>query len=216
MEWTGSPSMAASRFPTPHGSSTPAGAPSTRRCATPTASSPGSWRASARSTCPRIPKPAEIAKWEHAKAGLQAAIGERRATIAVLKAERKAVGRHIGIGDLPPEDRFQALHGERKHFVDTLKMIACRAETAMASLARESMRREDDARSLMRQIYGSAADLVPDPEAGTLTVRLHRLTAQVHDEVVARLCGELTATETVFPGTELRLVFPFVGSSQFL
>ena len=29
---------------------------------------------------------------------------------------------------------------------------------------------------------------------------------RVHDEVVASLCEELTATETVFPGTDLRLI----------
>ena len=159
------------------------------------------------------PKPAEIAKWEFAKAALQAAIEERSTIIATLKAERKAVGKHIEIGNLPPEDRFLALYSERKHFVDTIKMIAYRAETAMASLACEHMKRKDDARSLMRQLYGCAADLEPDSEAGTLTVRLHRLTAQGHDAVVVQICEELTATETIFPGTELRLIFQFVGSS---
>jgi hypothetical protein len=44
-------------------------------------------------------------------------------------------------------------------------------------------------------------------------VRLHHLTARVHDEVIAKLCQELTATETVFPGTDLRLIFQLLGSS---
>jgi len=162
---------------------------------------------------PEDPKPADIAKWEYAKAALQAAIQERDTFIEALKAQRKAVGKHIEIGNLPPEDRFLALSSERKHFVDTIKMISYRAETAMVSLAREHMKREDDARSLMRQLYTSAADLEPNSEDGTLTVRLHRLTAQVHDAVIIHLCEELTATETIFPGTELRLIFQFVGSS---
>ena len=77
----------------------------------------------------------------------------------------------------------------------------------MAGLAREHMTRHDDARSLMRQLYETSIDLVPDPQSKTLTVRLHHLTARVHDEVIAHLCEELTATETVFPGTNLRLIF---------
>ena len=83
----------------------------------------------------------------------------------------------------------------------------------MAGLAREHMTRHDDARSLMRQLYETSIDLVPDPQSKTLTVRLHHLTARVHDEVIASLCEELTATETVFPGTDLRLIFQLLGSS---
>jgi hypothetical protein len=83
----------------------------------------------------------------------------------------------------------------------------------MAGLAREHMARHDDARSLMRQLHESSIDIVPDPHSKTLTVRLHHLTARVHDEVIAQLCEELTETETVFPGTDLRLIFQLVGSS---
>jgi len=45
-------------------------------------------------------------------------------------------------------DRFQQLRAEKKHFLDTIKLIAYRAETALAQLAREKMHRLDDARSL--------------------------------------------------------------------
>ena len=162
---------------------------------------------------PSNPNSADIEKWEHQKATLQQTIQERRGTIATLKDERKAAGKHIEMKDLPPEDHFRALHSEKKHFVDTIKLIAYRAETAMAALAREHLARPQDARSLMRQLFESAVDLLPDRQARTLTVRLHRLSAQVHDDVIARLCDELTATETDFPGTDLRLIFEFVASS---
>ena len=45
------------------------------------------------------------------------------------------------------------------------------------------------------------------------TVRLHPLTTKAHDEVVRHLCEELTSTETVFPGTDLRLIYEISGSS---
>ncbi len=86
-------------------------------------------------------------------------------------------------------------------------MIAYRAETSMASILREKLARGDDARALLRQIYDTEVDLLPDEQAKTLTVSLHHLTQAAHDEVVRHLCDELNATETTFPGTDLRLVY---------
>jgi len=86
-------------------------------------------------------------------------------------------------------------------------MIAYRAETGMATTVREELKRADDARALLRQIYQTEVDLIPDPEAKTLMVCLHHLTQAAHDAAVHHLCHELTATETIFPGTDLRLVY---------
>jgi hypothetical protein len=55
----------------------------------------------------------------------------------------------------------------------------------------------------------------PEVENKTLTVRLHQLGSAAHDQVLDHLCAELTATETVYPGTELRLVFQPVRANQF-
>jgi hypothetical protein len=74
------------------------------------------------------------------------------------------------------------------------------------------MHRLDDARSLIRQLFRTEVDLIPDQQSKTLTVRLHPLTAQVHDQVVRHLCDELTSTETVFPSTDLRLIYEIAGS----
>jgi len=60
---------------------------------------------------------------------------------------------------------------------------------------------------LIRQIYECEVDLLPDLQAKTLTVRLHHLAQHLHDEAVRHLCAELTETETVFPGTDLRLIY---------
>ena len=73
--------------------------------------------------------------------------------------------------------------------------------------------REDDARALVRQVLTNTVDLRPNLEEKTLTVRLHRLTAEGHDSVMVHLCEELTATETVYPGTDLRLIFEPIGAT---
>ena len=129
-----------------------------------------------------------------------------------LKKQRKETPHHIPVQDLPESERFTRLRTERKHFTDTIKMIAYRAETSMAVTVREKLARADDARALLRQIYDTEVDLLPDPQAKTLTVCLHHLTQAAHDEAAHHLCEELNATETVFPGTDLRLVYK-IGSS---
>ena len=90
-------------------------------------------------------------------------------------------------------------------------MVAYRAETAMVQIAREKVRREDDARSLLRAIYNTEADLLPDENTGTLTVRVHHQANRCGDEVIRHLCRELNQTETIFPGTNLRLVYELVS-----
>jgi hypothetical protein len=156
------------------------------------------------------PQPTET--YEREKGQLQQAVEERRHQIEQLKVQRKGVAKHIEIKDLPEKDRFHRLRSEKKHFIDTIKLIAYRAETALAQLAREKLKRLDDARSLIRQLFRTEVDLIPDRQNKTLTVRLHPMSTQAHDDVVRHLCGELTATETVFPGTDLRLIYEISGS----
>jgi len=92
-------------------------------------------------------------------------------------------------------------------------MVAYRAETAMVHVLRDVLSRHDDVRSLLRAIYCNEADLLPDYQAGTLTVRLHHLATRSSDDAIRHLCSELTATETIFPETNLRLIYE-LGSEQ--
>ena len=157
--------------------------------------------------------PAAAARYEQHKGQLLEQIQQQEKKLAQLKRERKEQPQHISLKDLPEQDRFTQLRTTKKHFVDTIKLIAYRAETALMHLVREKLLREDDARSLVRQVFESAVDLCPQPEQQTLTVRLHRLSSGAHDGVLEHLCAELTATETVFPGTNLRLIFEPLGAS---
>ena len=150
---------------------------------------------------------AAVRHYEQHQGERQERIEQLQPALDQLKQRRKQAPRQIPVQDLPEPDRFTRLRTERKYFLDTIKMIAYRAETSMASTVREKLKRSDDARSLLRQIYSTEVDLIPDLEAKTLTVRLHHLTQAAHDTAVRYLCEELTATETIFPGTNLRLVY---------
>jgi predicted RNA binding protein YcfA (HicA-like mRNA interferase family) len=74
--------------------------------------------------------------------------------------------------------------------------------------AREKIKRLDDARSLVRQLFRTEINLFHK----TLTVRLHPTSIRAHDEIVRHICQELISTETVFPGTDLCLICEISGS----
>jgi Transposase protein len=153
-------------------------------------------------------EPKKVAAFEQKKAQLQEQIEGLTKELDELKNQRKAVKHHITIAELPEEERFKQLSTQSKHLIDTIKMVAYRGETAMAQMAREKMRREDDARSLLRALYSTEADLLPDE---TLTVRVHHQANRCTDEVIRHLCTELNQTETIFPGTNLRLIYELVS-----
>jgi hypothetical protein len=124
----------------------------------------------------------------------------------------RASGLHITVAELSAEDRFCQLRTQSKHLIDTIKMVAYRAETAMANSLRESLGHPDEARRLLQALYATEVDLLPDSATRTLTVRLHHLANASSDAAIEKLCEELNATETIFPRTNLRLVFK-LGSS---
>ena len=157
-------------------------------------------------------EPAEVEAYERKKAALQAEVGALARQVAHSKAQRRATEHYIDVEDLPDKDQFRPLQPHSKHFVDTIKMIAYRAETAMAHLVSEAHSKHDEARSLLRAIYRTDVDLLPDEQQGTLTVRLHHLATHCADHVLQHLCDDLNATETRFPGTNLRLVYKLVSS----
>ena len=150
---------------------------------------------------------AEMESFVQKKAALHERIEALKGEVNTLKTDRKATPRHIAIKELTEEERFRQLSTRSKHFVDTIKIIAYRAETAMANALREVLARTDDARSLLRALYTSTADLLPDYSQKTLTIRLHHMTTQSADAAIRKLCDELNATQTIFPRTELRMIF---------
>ena len=154
----------------------------------------------------------EVARYMVVQAQQQEKIEQLQRDLDQIRKNRKETPHHIPVRDLPEKDRFTRLLPERKHFIDTIKMLAYRAETSLVSIVREKLGRADDARALLVQLFNTEIDLVPDLQANTLTVKLHHLTQAAHDEVARYLCQQLNETETVFPDTQLRILFQ-VGST---
>jgi len=159
--------------------------------------------------------PTAAARHETRQGETLATIQQQQSALDDLKARRKATPHHIELKDLPPEQRVNQLRAGRKHFIDTIKLIAYRSETALVYLARETLRRADDARSFVRGLMQTTINLRPDPAAGELRIELHGQANPIHDTVVAHLCEELNATETHYPGTPLLLKYIPLRSSTF-
>ena len=145
------------------------------------------------------------------KGELREVIGGLEREVAELKERKGATEHKIELGKLSEEERFRLIAPGHKGLLDTIKMIAYRAETAMALLAREELARKDDARALLREIYQTGADLWVDEVQGTLTVSLHHLSNALSDQAARRLAEQLNQTETHYPGTNLRLCFKLVS-----
>jgi len=88
-------------------------------------------------------------------------------------------------------------------------------ETSRVKLARETLRRHDDARSFVRGLFSTSVNLRPDPAGGELRVEIHGQTNPIHDQTVQAICDELNTTETLYPGTDLRLVYRPIRSPLF-
>ena len=161
-------------------------------------------------------EPARIKTWENKKVAIQEVIVGLEQELGVLKQSREKVPTHLAVKDLPEEQRFKRLAVQSKHFIDTIKMIAYRAESAMVHVVRDEMSRHDDGRSLLRGIYRTEADLVPDHQAGILRVRLHHQANRAADAALVHLCQTLTDTETIFPGTKLRMIYELISAPALL
>ena len=92
--------------------------------------------------------------------------------------------------------------------MNIIKMICYRAETMFANVLQEYLLRgAEEKRMLVKQIINTAADLLPDYENKKLVIVLHSLSAPRYNDAVEKIIPLLNDTQTVFPGTNLALVF---------
>jgi hypothetical protein len=162
---------------------------------------------------PAQPSPEQLQTFEVNGGELRQKIQNQQQRLEESMKERNKTPRKLMLKELSEAERFQQLCPESKHFIDTIKMIAYRAESALAGEIRENLARKDDARALLRRLFVTPVNLRPDPQARTLTVEIHRMGSQLQDAAVDHLCKFLTDSETIFPTTNLRLIYRQVVST---
>jgi hypothetical protein len=155
----------------------------------------------------------EIRKWEQQKAKLQEEIEGLEHDWSGLKEQIKSTPHHLAWDDLPQEEKFERLAPSRKRLTDTVKLVAYRAETALAAIVREELSHMDEARALTRDLFRSDADLRPDEAAGVLEVRVHTFANPRSNRAIQHLLDHLNAAEFSYPGTNLRLSYTLAAPS---
>ncbi len=134
-------------------------------------------------------------------------VSKFQSEIEALKSDRKAIQSHIDYKDLPPGEQFKSISTPKKYLIDTVKMIAYRAETALANSMTPHLAKPEVARSFIRQVLTTDADLLPDYENNILHVSLHNLSNPQHIGYARKLCDLMNETATIFPGTKLRIFY---------
>ena len=136
------------------------------------------------------------------------AVKQAEATLAELKERSKTIPAKVALGEVRPG--AMRLDDERKRLHDAVRMATWNAEhTLAAALGAHYTRAEDEAHSLLAEAFSASADL--EVIGDELHVRLEALSAPRRSRAIAALCSQLNATETTYPGTELRLVYNVKG-----
>ena len=126
---------------------------------------------------------------------------------ADLHLKRRNTPRKVTIASLPEHERPRQLAPLGNMLTDTIKMIAYRAETALVGLLRPHLAKEEEARALVRELFVSSADLEPNEQKNTLTVRIHRMACPAHDKAIGALLAELNQLAFHHPETNARLFY---------
>ncbi len=71
-----------------------------------------------------------------------------------------------------------------------------------------------DSRKLLQALLISDANIRPEPENSILRVRIPSLADNALDRMLAPLLTDLTEPRTIYPGTDLGLVYEIAAKSQ--
>jgi len=126
--------------------------------------------------------------------------------------ERDKLPPRITLKEMSDNTRYDQLKPESKMLMNIIRMICYRAETAVANILLENTNNNNEKRMLVKNIIETNADIVEDRENKTLTVTLHSLSANRFNEAAAQLAEVLNQTETIFPDTELKLIFKYTAT----
>ncbi len=148
-------------------------------------------------------------RWETCKAELLEDMDCFTRDVERLAREKKESPHHITWDQLSEKDKFMKLPGSRRRLINTVGMVAYRAETAMASLmcGDDKKLSMSAARAILQDLFVTPADLTPAPDANMLEVRVHTASTPASNRRLATLFERLNETETLYPGTDSKMVF---------
>lgn len=132
------------------------------------------------------------------------AVTTARAQLEQARAASAATAERVALREVRPDARL--LNEERKLITHAIRMAAYNAETTLARMLHGHYSRADDeARALIREAMTLPGDL--ELRDDTLHVRLDPATAPRRSRALHTICQQLSATETRYPETNLKIAY---------
>src|SRR5713226_6752580 len=146
------------------------------------------------------------AKFQKTEKKLRSDMEKVTARIHKLEKRRASLPTHLPLVKARKGQEPVKLSTERKHLTNILKMVAFQIESDLVEMIRPHYKRaEDEGRTLVQTILQDAADI--EPAEGALRITLALLSSPHRSRVAESLCQALNKTNTMFPGTQLRMRF---------
>lgn len=141
----------------------------------------------------------------------RAAIDKITDRIKKLKVRCGSLPARVPLADARKGQEAVKLSTERKHLTNILKMIAYQMESDLVELVRPHYKRvEDEGRTFIQSALQDMADI--EPTIDQLRITLAPLSSPHRSRALEALCEELNKTNTLFPGTWLRMCYSVAPS----
>ena len=143
---------------------------------------------------------------------LRSAIERVQARLKELQRQHHSLTPRLPLAEARQGEVAVKLATERKHLTNVLKMVAYNIESDLVQLIRPHYKRaEDEGRTFIQSALQDAADL--EPTSDELHIRLAPLSSPHRTRVLEFLCAALNETNSIFPGTRLRMRYSVASSS---
>ena len=150
-----------------------------------------------------------------ANAGCKGQIRLLQEQIEKAKIELKQMPQKVPLKSVAEHHEIVRLEKERKYLSDVVKMICYRSETSLLNLLSPHFARaREEGRAFLKSLFQLPADIVPDEQAETLTIKFHAMANPRSNKALKDLCEIMNAEAFCFPQTSLKMVFeaPYVAS----
>jgi hypothetical protein len=150
-----------------------------------------------------------------ANAGYKSKIRLLQEQIEKAKMALKQMPQKVPLKSIAEDHEIVRLEKERKYLSDAVKMICYRSETSLLNLLSPHFARaKEEGRAFLKSLFQLPADILPDGQAGTLTIKFHTMANPRSNKALIDLCEIMNAEAFCFPQTSLKMLFepPYVAS----
>src|SRR6267154_1288643 len=152
-----------------------------------------------------------VVRFEIAEEIIRKKINKTTDRIKKLKVRCESLPARVPLADARKGQEAVKLSTERKHLTNVLKMVAYQIESDLVELIRPEYKRvEDEGRTFIQTVLQDTADI--EPKVDQLRITLAPLSSPHRSRVLETLCDVLNKTNTLFPGTQLRMRYSVTPS----